>query len=438
MNFLTPGAFFLGLLLPVIIALYLLKLRRVERTVASNYLWRRMVRDVEANAPWQKLRRNLLMILQLLFLAALILALARPFSWSEGAGGLASIFVIDTSASMASTDVNPSRIESAKQRALQLIADMPDNARATIIEAGSEARVLLSSSTDRRKAQLAVENIQAGIGGSDMGVALELASAIAARQPGAEIVVLSDGKVDLPDRLTVKGRLRYIPFGISADNQAISLLSIETNPAEDSLAAFVQVSNYSEVPASRRVSIFTDGNLLNVIDMADIPPGGQKSAVIDDVPAGTRLVQASLDENKTDALPLDDKAIAAVPDFQDIPVRLVTRGNLFIKTALSLLPGIQLTEELVDEPAPDESAAPGPVETPASAQTQPEGSQPGPALTIYDQTIPDQLAESGSLLFIAPPKSTQYFTVTGKVNDPRPRVSPTPPTRWYSRCLSMM
>jgi Ca-activated chloride channel homolog len=54
MNFLAPGAFFLGLLLPVIVALYLLKLRRVEREVPSTYLWRRMVRDVEANAPWQR------------------------------------------------------------------------------------------------------------------------------------------------------------------------------------------------------------------------------------------------------------------------------------------------------------------------------------------------------------------------------------------------
>ena len=78
MSFLTPLAFALAALAPVIIALYLLKLRRTERSVSSTYLWRKMTRDVEANAPWQRLRRNLLLILQLLVLAALIFALRTP------------------------------------------------------------------------------------------------------------------------------------------------------------------------------------------------------------------------------------------------------------------------------------------------------------------------------------------------------------------------
>ena len=53
MNFLNPAAFALGLLIPILIAMYLLKLRRTEQDVSSVYLWRRMVRDIEANAPWQ-------------------------------------------------------------------------------------------------------------------------------------------------------------------------------------------------------------------------------------------------------------------------------------------------------------------------------------------------------------------------------------------------
>ena len=117
---------------------------------------------------------------------------------------------------------------------------MPDNARATIIEAGREARVLLSSSLDRRQAHLVIGKILAGTGGSDLGVAMELASAIAARQPGTEIVVLSDGKSELPKRMAVKGRLRYIPFGLSSENRAISLLTLEASPGSDSLTAFAR------------------------------------------------------------------------------------------------------------------------------------------------------------------------------------------------------
>ena len=66
MSFLAPLALISALVIgPIIVAMYILKLRREEHTVSSTFLWQRMVRDVEANAPWQKLRRNLLLLLQL-------------------------------------------------------------------------------------------------------------------------------------------------------------------------------------------------------------------------------------------------------------------------------------------------------------------------------------------------------------------------------------
>jgi Ca-activated chloride channel family protein len=72
MSFLAPLALISTLIIgPIIVAMYLLKLRRENRRVSSTFLWQRIVRDVEANAPWQKLRRNLLLLLQLLVLALL-------------------------------------------------------------------------------------------------------------------------------------------------------------------------------------------------------------------------------------------------------------------------------------------------------------------------------------------------------------------------------
>ncbi len=430
MNFLAPGAFFLGLLLPVIVAFYLLKLKRVEHEVPSTFLWRKMVRDVEANAPWQRLRPNLLMILQLLFLAALILALTRPFTWTEGPGGQAAIFILDTSASMSATDVAPSRIESAKQRAVQLVDDLPDSARVTVIEAGREARVLLSSSLDRRQAHLAIQGVQPGTGGSDLGVALELASAIAARQPGTEIIVLSDGRVELPDRLALKGTLRYIPFGLNGENQAVSLLSLEPAAGGGSLTAFAQVGNFGKNAASRRVNLLADGLLVNVFDLADIPPGGQKTIIAEGLPAETKVVEAQL--TGEDTLPLDDRAVAVRPDTQPVPVTLITAGNRFIKTALSLLPGIVLTE--LDSGAAGSSAGEAASATPGAPTAQPTPTaEPLPeaedlpeaegqaALIIYDNYVPDVLPASGSLLFIAPPKSTDFFTTTGLAESPTAR-----------------
>jgi hypothetical protein len=432
MNFIAPGAFFLGLLLPVIVAFYLLKLRRVEQEVSSTYLWRRMVRDVEANAPWQRLRFNWLMVLQLLFLAALILALTRPFTWAEGAGGQAAIFILDTSASMSAKDVSPNRLESAKRRAGQLIDDLPDTARVTLIEAGKEANVRLSASLDRRQAHQALDSIQGGTGSSDMAVALQLASAIAARQSGAEVIVLSDGRVAIPKQMNLKGALRYIPFGLSGENLAISMLNLEPEPGNAGLTAFIQVTNYGEKSVSRHLSVLVDGQLVNAFDLAEIDPGLPRSIIAEGLPADSQVVEARLDPSETDALPLDDQAAAVHSAAATLPVQLVTSGNLFIQTALHLLPGVTVTEQqidrTVDEPGgpPQASATPGaaplPSPTPAALAST------TPALTIFDGVTPDALPSTGNLLFIAPPGATEYFTPTGLVENPTVRaVDPADP-----------
>jgi Ca-activated chloride channel homolog len=171
MSFLAPAAFALAALLPIIIAMYLLKLRRTEQVVSSVYLWKRMVRDLEANAPWQRLRRNPLLLLQLLFLAVLITALAQPFTWTEGASGASVIFILDTSASMAAVDAVPNRLEAAKSQARQMVDSLPDDARITVITASGQAQVVVSSSRDRRQVYQAIESIQIGSGGSDISPA---------------------------------------------------------------------------------------------------------------------------------------------------------------------------------------------------------------------------------------------------------------------------
>ncbi|MGB9634214.1 MAG: BatA domain-containing protein, partial [Chloroflexaceae bacterium] len=111
MSLITPLALLAAAIVgPAIVAMYLLKLRREERTVSSTFLWQRMVRDVEANAPWQKLRRNLLLLLQLLLMLLLVFALARPYLAAQGISGRNLIIIIDHSASMGATDEPPTRL----------------------------------------------------------------------------------------------------------------------------------------------------------------------------------------------------------------------------------------------------------------------------------------------------------------------------------------
>jgi len=120
MPFLAPIALAGLAFVPLVVAFYLLKLRRDERVVPSTLLWQRLVSDVEANAPWQRLRRSLLLLLQLLLVAILALLAARPFLERPAGFARDLVIVMDASASMAASDVAPDRMTEARARAIVL------------------------------------------------------------------------------------------------------------------------------------------------------------------------------------------------------------------------------------------------------------------------------------------------------------------------------
>ena len=66
MNFLSPEALAFAVTLPVVVVFYLLKRRRVARLVSSTLLWQRFLNETQANSPFQKLRHNWLLIIQLI------------------------------------------------------------------------------------------------------------------------------------------------------------------------------------------------------------------------------------------------------------------------------------------------------------------------------------------------------------------------------------
>ncbi len=382
---------------PLIVAMYLLKLRREERTISSTFLWQKMVRDVEANAPWQKLRRNLLLLLQLLLMLLIVFALARPFLRTQGISGTNLIIILDHSASMAATDEPPSRLTVAKERAIQLIDQLPDGGRATIIAAGSTMEVPAAATTDRRELRRAIENIQIGYGGtSDLSQALTLASALAAREEDSEVAIISDGNVTLPEDLRVPARVSYFPIGRSTENMAVSAISLQPSAVGQTL--FVQATNYGGSIATRRLVVYLDGAIFNAYDLT-IEPGREQSFV-EEIPAQVQTVEARL-EGGEDALPADDRAFAVSALGEETNVRIVTPGNRFLTTGLELLPGLQVTE----------------VPSGTTTFTEPLTEFP---VTILDGAIPPELPP-GNLLFIGPIRSTDLFSVTGEIEFPAVR-----------------
>src|SRR5215475_8930187 len=118
MNFLSPFAFLFGLTIPVVVVFYLLKRKRVVKLVSSTLLWQKFLAETQASAPFQKLRRNWLLILQIILLALAVFALSRPYFATKAPNSDLRVLILDASASMQATDETPSRFEKARQDAL--------------------------------------------------------------------------------------------------------------------------------------------------------------------------------------------------------------------------------------------------------------------------------------------------------------------------------
>src|SRR2546421_1918857 len=231
MPFATPLALLGLLFVPAVVAMYLLKLRRDEAIVPSTLLWNRLVADVEANAPWQRLRRSLLLLLQLLLVIALAILAARPFL--ERPAGLAHdlVLVVDASASMGATDVVPNRLTAAKQAAIDALRDLPSGGKVSVIAAGRTARVVATGSSDMGRIRQAIESIGVTASTGDLGDALRLASALAARSGDAQILVATDAALATTPTTTVHAPIRLLQVGRQRQNQAIVALAIRSAPS---------------------------------------------------------------------------------------------------------------------------------------------------------------------------------------------------------------
>ncbi len=146
MNLLSPLNLLWALpLLGGIVALWMLRLKRQDVTVSSLYLWNTLLQETQANAPFQRLRRNLLLFLQLLAAFLLVFALARPFVYGEAVTGHTVVLILDTSASMNATDVHPTRLGAAKDAADSFIdREMGIGDVATVLTASSKPDSALS------------------------------------------------------------------------------------------------------------------------------------------------------------------------------------------------------------------------------------------------------------------------------------------------------
>jgi hypothetical protein len=395
-------------LVPVaIVALYFLKLRRMPLEVPSTFLWKRSIEDLHVNSLWQRLRRSLLMFLQLLLVALAMFALIRPGWRGTKLEGQRFIFLVDNSASMAATDATDaaSRLEEAKQTAARLIAQMDSSMSAMIISFADTPRVVQGFTNSRRQLAEQLASIKPTSGGTDLHGALDLARGLSAgghvssEEEGdgptvgpkdTTIYIFSDGRFDDIKDFSL-GSLKpvYVPVGsLDAPNLAITAFTLrrsETRP--DSHQAFVQVANFTEGLQETIVELQRDGRFLDAQQLQ--VPADESAGTVFSIPGGAEgALTARLKPPPAvhDVLAQDDVAYAALGDEASGRVLVVTPGNVALETALQTEPARRLADVRFVRPSFLESDA-----------YRREAESGAYDLVIYDRSVPPTMPRANTL-----------------------------------------
>lgn len=241
-----------------IIALYFLKLRRTPRRVPSTYLWMRAVEDLHVNSLFQRLRRNLLLFLQLVVIGLVFAAFFPLSCTTQRDEGKRYIFLIDNSASMAATDVKPSRLEAAKQQALAMVDQMISDDTAMVMAFADGVTDQMPFSQHRGVIRQRIEAIEQTQETTSIREALPVAAGRA--NPGstgpddrnpvlpmpADLYIFSDGR--FPDVDFPLGNLtpHFVTIGSASHNIGIAAMSTRVNEERpDQLQVFARIENYS-------------------------------------------------------------------------------------------------------------------------------------------------------------------------------------------------
>ncbi len=342
MSFLAPFAFLFAAAIPVVILFYLLKRKRVTRLVSSTVLWQRFLAETQANAPFQKLRKNWLLFLQILLLVLAVLALARPYFATRMKPAELRVVILDASASMQATDESPSRFEKARAEALKWVDGLAGSDQMVILEAGGRTDVKQPATSEKAALRRALQACQCTDSPTRLVPALRMAESLVRDRKGAEIHLFSDGAVsDLKEFENKALPLVFHRIGKRCENLGITAMDVRANPENArQRAIYANVANFSTNRQQAELQLLfenqrVDGRFLN------IPPGESSPQVF--IANQDREGVFTVKLAAQDDLAADNQAsvVSLLP--KPVKVLLVSKGNHFLEKAFRAVPNVELT-----------------------------------------------------------------------------------------------
>lgn len=340
MSFLNPWALLLLLTVPVLVLLYFLKLKRPLIRVASTLLWQKVVEDMRVNSPFQRLKRSLLLLLQLLALIAAILALARPLLLVRENVNESVIVLLDNSASM--TAVEPggkTRLELAKAEILQLADRLSKDDEMMVMTFNSKAEIVSGFTGNRRHLKNAIADVPPTDCPTRIEPALLLGKSVANSRGHPRLLLFSDGAFAAPEGIEMPAEIEYREIGTARPNLAITGLDIRRSLNDrNKIEMFVAVENFSDQAFSGNMAVDLDDQVLDS-KYFSVAPKETLSQVFEAVlPAGGNI---KVEFDADDALACDNRAWKIVRPPLHRRILVVGTNTFFVERAFKASYGIE-------------------------------------------------------------------------------------------------
>lgn len=370
MNFLNIWGLLFTLFIPGIIILYLLKQQHEDLPISSTYLWEKALEDAQANVPWQRLRKNILLFLQVAAIFLTSLAISRPFFHKAGMSE-DYIVILDCSASMQAQDVKPSRFSKAKEEIEKLIDGMLPGQRMTIIEAGQLPSIIVNQTSDKGMLKASLRSSQVSNGTANMEEAISLARALAKEMASGSIYVYTDQYFE-----NSNGQISSFVYNEGGENRGIANISYTIG--SDGPVVLSSIVNYGE-DSNLTLECKVDG-LTVAVKEVEIKSGDRANIYWNNIPADGKTVEISIVEE--DDLMIDNRGWLVLETPSSAKVLLVSRRNTFLEKAIKLRSDVKLDKTTFEQAENID----------------------GYQLYIYDGHLPGKLPEDGSVLIFNPKK----------------------------------
>lgn len=379
------------ILVPIIILLYMLKQKAKEYPFSSSMLWREIYNNIEATKPWEKLKKNLLMFLQILTVLLLIFALMAPYLKHGGRRYDNVVIIIDTSASMGIRyNEDHTRLEEAIERACDYVDSLSETAQITILTSNQEAGIVKTNMTDKAELRKTLRTLTTTDLSGDAGAAVSVVQSMVNQWEQYEAVFITDTPVELGD-------LEAQVINLYTDYRNLSMDYVSYGTEQDdagnaSLTVIGKITNDTSEDITTDVNLYGDDTLL-MVQSVTVPAAASQIVYFQQVNFNGNVLMAEI--NNKDDLEADNKAYATMNTGGQKRVLLVTNDNMFLEKAIVNISWVDLYK---------------------TNQLSAVGKDETFDLYIFDGMLPPALPEEGNVIYVNPPAGND-ITVQKIINN---------------------